>query len=83
MSGREAMRRGNLRREHSSSLERARTIATASLSTDSPKMSEFSFGSAPVLEKMHRVATGSTAEMSAPKAQASSGVSRPLAPPSP
>ena len=59
------------------------TIATASLSTDSPKMSAFSFGSAPVDEKIASVATGSTAEMSAANAADSIGVSSPCGPPSP
>ena len=60
-----------------------RTIATASLSTLSPKMSALSFGSAPVEEKTASVATGSTATMSAAKAHDSIGVSRPRSPPRP
>ena len=59
------------------------TIETASLRTDSPKISAFSFGSAPVEPKIASVATGSTAEMSAANAAASIGVSSPVEPPRP
>mmetsp|Transcript_31047 Transcript_31047/g.75424 ORF Transcript_31047/g.75424 Transcript_31047/m.75424 type:complete len:236 (+) Transcript_31047:1110-1817(+) len=60
-----------------------RTIATASLSTDSPKMRAFSLGEAPDRVKMASVATGSTALISAEKASDSIGVSSPVLPPRP
>eukprot|EP00965_Chrysotila_dentata_P192625 6175288-Pleurochrysis_carterae.AAC.6 len=60
-----------------------RTIAIASLSTDSPKMSACSRASAPTERKTERIATGSTATISAAKAAASIGVNMPPSPPSP
>ena len=46
------------------------TIATASLSIDSPNTNMYSNGSTLSAWKMASVATGSTADMSAPKANA-------------
>lgn len=47
----------------------AKTIETASLRMDSPKTNMFKTGSMSSAWKMARVATGSTAEMSEPKAK--------------
>ena len=48
------------------------TMATASLSTDSPNTSMLSVGCTSSVWKMANVATGSTAEMSAPNMRLSS-----------